>query len=156
MSSTGRTPAESVVTLGQLMLPDDANPSGDVHGGVVMKLVDTAAGLAAMRHARSRCVTAVIDSMTFEAPVHIGDLLHLDARLTWTGRTSMEIEVIVETEDILAGTRIRTSTAYVVYVALDANARPTPVPSLITTTDEERERWAAAERRRSLRLAHHS
>lgn len=120
-----------------------------------MKLVDTAAGLAAMRHARSRCVTAVIDSMTFEAPVHIGDLLHLDARLTWTGRTSMEIEVVVETEDILAGTRIRTSTAYVVYVALDANARPTEVPPLITTTDEERDRWAAAERRRAVRLAHH-
>ncbi len=155
MSSNGRTPAESVVTLGQLMLPDDANPSGDVHGGVVMKLVDTAAGLAAMRHSRSRCVTAVIDSMTFEAPVHIGDLLHLDARLTWTGRTSMEIEVVVETEDILAGTRIRTSTAYVVYVALDANARPTEVPPLITTTDEERDRWAAAERRRAVRLAHH-
>src|SRR6478736_3107149 len=88
MTENGRTPAESAVTLGQLMLPDDANPSGYVHGGVVMKLVDTAAGIAATRHARSRCVTVEIDSMTFLAPVHIGDLLHLDAVLTWTGRTS--------------------------------------------------------------------
>ena len=98
--TTGRTPAESEVTLGQLMLPDDANPSGDVHGGVVMKLVDTAAGIAAMRHARSRCVTIEMDSMTFEAPVHVGDLLHLYARLNWTGRTSIEIEVTVEAENV--------------------------------------------------------
>lgn len=139
--------------LAQLMLPDDANPSGDVHGGVVMKLVDTAAGIAAMRHARSRVVTATMDSMTFEAPVHIGDLLHLQARLTWTGRTSMEIEVFVEAENILAGVRRRTSTAYLVYVALDADGIPRPIPSLALETDEERARWTAAERRRAVRLA---
>lgn len=148
----GRRPAESEVTLGQLMLPDDANPSGDVHGGVVMKLVDNAAGLAAMRHARSRCVTVAIDSMTFEAPVHIGDLLHLHARLTWSGRTSMEIEVTVEAENILAGTRRRTSTAYVVYVALDEHAHPRPVPPLLLESADEWARWKAAERRREVRL----
>jgi acyl-CoA hydrolase len=139
--------------LAQLMLPDDANPSGDVHGGVVMKLVDTAAGIAATRHARSRVVTATMDSMTFEAPVHIGDLLHLQARLTWTGRTSMEIEVFVEAENILTGVRRRTSNAYLVYVALDADGIPRPIPSLHLETDEERARWAAAERRRAVRLA---
>jgi acyl-CoA hydrolase len=153
VGTEGRTPAESAVTLGQQMLPDDANPSGDVHGGVVMKLVDTAAGLAAMRHARSRCVTAVMDSMTFEAPVHIGDLLHLDAHLTWTGRTSMEIEVLVEAENIIAGTRRRTSTAYLVYVALDAEGSPAPVPPLIVSSDQERAKWEAAERRRAVRLS---
>jgi acyl-CoA hydrolase len=153
VSSERRTVADSEVMLAQLMLPDDANPSGDVHGGVVMKLVDTAAGIAAMRHARSRVVTAAMDSMTFEAPVHIGDLLHLVARLTWTGRTSMEIEVIVEAENILAGIRRRTSTAYLVYVALDADGSPRPIPVLSLDTDEERARWSAAERRRTVRLA---
>jgi len=153
MTSEGRTAAESVVTLGQLMLPQDANPSGDVHGGVVMKLVDTAAGLTAVRHTRSRCVTVAMDSMTFEGPVHVGDLLHLHSVLSWTGRTSMEIEVTVEAENILAGHRRRTSTAYLVYVALDDEGRPKPVPLLIPTTEEERIRWAAAERRRTIRLA---
>jgi len=154
MTNDGRTAEESVVTLGQVMLPNDANPSGDIHGGVVMKLIDTAAGLTATRHPRSRCVTVAMDSMTFEGPVHIGDLLHLHSVLTWTGRTSMEIEVTVEAENILAGTRRRTSTAYLVYVALDADGHPKPVPPLSPTTDEERARWAAAERRRAVRLAH--
>jgi acyl-CoA hydrolase len=154
VSSERRTPADSEVILAQLMLPNDANPSGDVHGGVVMMLVDTAAGLAATRHARSRTVTVAMDSMTFEAPVHIGDLLHLVARLTWTGRTSMEIEVVVEAENVLTGDRRRTSTAYLVYVALDAEGKPRPVPPLVPQTDEDRARWAAAERRRAVRLAH--
>lgn len=154
MDDEARSPDESAVTLAQLMLPDDANPSGDVHGGVVMKLVDTAAGIAAIRHARSRAVTVAMDSMTFEGPVHIGDLLHLHARLTWTGRTSMEIEVTVEAEDIVRGLRRRTSTAYLVYVALDGEARPRPVPPLALRTDEDRARWTAAERRRAIRLAH--
>jgi uncharacterized protein (TIGR00369 family) len=154
VATEGRPPAESAVTLGQLMLPNDANPAGDVHGGVIMKLVDTAAGLAAMRHAHSRCVTVAMDYMTFEAPVHVGDLVHLTATLTWTGRTSMEIEVVVEAENILAGTRLRTSKAHLVYVALDDDAHPKPVPPLTPTTDEERARWDAAVRRRTARLAH--
>lgn len=154
MTNETRTPADSEVILAQLMLPNDANPSGDVHGGVVMMLVDTAAGLAATRHARSRTVTVAMDSMTFEAPVHIGDLLHLVARLTWTGRTSMEVEVVVEAEDVMTGVRRRTSTAYLVYVALDADGRPRPVPPLAPATAEDRARWAAAERRRAARMAH--
>jgi acyl-CoA hydrolase len=154
VSSEARSPAESEVVLAQLMLPDDANPAGDVHGGVIMKLVDNAAGIVATRHARSRAVTVAMDSMTFEAPVHIGDLVELVARLTWTGRTSMEIEVVVEAENVLTGARRRTSTAYLVYVALDEVGKPRPVPPLKMETEEERIRWAAAERRRAARLAH--
>jgi uncharacterized protein (TIGR00369 family) len=153
MSNESRAATDSEIVLAQLMLPNDANPYGDVHGGVVMKLVDTAAGLAAARHARARAVTVAMDSMTFEAPVHVGDLVRVAARLTWTGRTSMEIEVTVEAEEVLTGTSRRTSTAYLVYVALDDDGNPRPVPPLAVESEAERVRWAAAERRRAARLA---
>lgn len=153
MSTSDRATAESEVLLAQLMLPNDANPYGDVHGGVVMKLVDTAAGLAAARHARARAVTVAMDSMTFEAPVHVGDLVHVVARLTWTGRTSMEIEVTVDAEHVLTGERRQTSKAYLVYVALNEDGVPQPVPALAIETDEDRARWDAAVRRRAVRLA---
>ena len=139
--------------LAQQMLPQDANAQGDVHGGVVMKLVDTCGALAAVRHARSRVVTAVMDSMTFEAPVHVGNVVHLRACLTWTGRTSMEVKVVVEAEDVLTGVRRVTSEASLVYVALDAEGRPKPIPPFEPSTDDERLEWAAAQRRRDARLA---
>jgi len=139
--------------LAQQMLPQDANPHGDVHGGAVMKLVDTCGALAAVRHARSRVVTAVMDSMTFEAPVHVGNVVHLRACLTWTGRTSMEVRVVVEAEDILSGERRVTSEAFLVYVALDEEGRPKPIPPFEPSTDEERAEWTAAQRRRDFRLA---
>jgi acyl-CoA hydrolase len=139
--------------LAQQMLPQDANPHGDIHGGTVMKLVDTCGALAAIRHARTRVVTAVVDSMTFAAPVHVGNVLHLRARLTWTGRTSMEVKVVAEAEDVLTGVRRVTSEAYVVYVALDEDGRPKPIQPFAPTSDEERVEWARAERRREARLA---
>jgi acyl-CoA hydrolase len=139
--------------LAQQMLPQDANAQGDVHGGAVMKLVDTCGALAAVRHARSRVVTAVMDSMTFEAPVHVGYVVHLRACLTWTGRTSMEVRVTVEAEDILSGVRRLTSKAFLVYVALDDDGRPRAVPAFEPSSDAERVEWAAAQRRREARLA---
>jgi uncharacterized protein (TIGR00369 family) len=151
-SPAARRPDESAVVLAQLMLPTDANAQGDVHGGAIMKLVDTAGALAAMRHARSRVVTVVMDSMTFQEPVHVGDLVHVAARLTWTGRTSMEVVVSVEAEDAVRGTRRRTSDAFLVYVALDQHGRPQPVPPLAVETVEERALWQAAEQRREARL----
>ncbi|MBX6342544.1 MAG: acyl-CoA thioesterase [Thermomicrobiaceae bacterium] len=144
---------DSEVTLAQLMLPSDANPHGNVHGGTIMKLVDTAAGIAATRHARRRVVTLMIDSMTFLHPVYVGDLVTLRARLTWTGRTSMEVEVTVDAEKPTTGEVTHTSTAYLVYVALDDAGRPTPVPPLLLESEAERERWAAAEARHAYRLA---
>ncbi|HUY99500.1 MAG TPA: acyl-CoA thioesterase [Thermomicrobiaceae bacterium] len=144
---------ESEVTLAQLMLPSDANPHGNVHGGTVMMLVDTAGGIAAARHARCRVATVMVDSMTFLHPVFVGDLLLLSARLTWTGRTSMEVEVTVSAETITTGELTHTSTAYLVYVALDDASQPYPVPPLLLEQPDERRRWEEAESRRAYRLA---
>jgi acyl-CoA hydrolase len=144
---------ESEVTLAQVMLPSDANGQGNVHGGTIMKLVDTAGGIAAIRHARRRVVTVIMDSMTFLEPVYVGDLVTVRARLTWTGTSSMEAEVRVEAENVPTGRVTHTSTAYLVYVALDDDGKPCKVPTLQITSDEEQARWRQAEARRVYRLA---
>lgn len=144
---------ESEVTLAQVMLPSDANGQGNVHGGTIMKLVDTAGGISAIRHARRRVVTVIMDSMTFLQPVYVGDLVTVRARLTWTGTSSMEAEVRVEGEDVPTGAVTHTSTAYLVYVALDDDGKPCPVPPLQLKTDDERIRWKQAEARHHYRLA---
>lgn len=148
----GKTISESRLTLNQLMLPEHANTMGNVHGGVIMKLVDEAGGLCATRHARRPAVTVAIDSMTFDKPVHVGELLELTAEVTWTGRTSMEVVVTVVAENPLTGDRVPTNSAYLVYVALDARGQPTPVPPLISETDAGRERLAAAQKRQEYRI----
>jgi uncharacterized protein (TIGR00369 family) len=140
------------LTLAQVMLPEDANPRGNVHGGTLMKLADSAGGVCATRHTRQRVVTVVIDSMTFEQPVYVGNLVVLHAEVTWTGRTSIETEVRIEAEDVLTGEVRRISTAYLVYVAIDDDGRPTPVRPLEVRTAEQRRRWQAAEARRSRRI----
>lgn len=134
------------------MLPEDANPAGNVHGGTLMKLADTAGGIAAVRHARRRLVTAVMDSMTFEQPVYVGNLVLLHSTVTWTGRTSLETEVTIDAEDVITGEVRHISTAYFVYVAIDEHGRPVPVTSLQVSTAEQRRRWEAAEERRAARL----
>ena len=141
------------IVLAQVMLPTDANAQGNVHGGTLMKLADTAGAIAAMRHAGRRVVTAMMDSMTFEEPVSVGDLVVIDAGVTWVGRSSIEVEVTIDAENIVAGDRRRTSTAYFVYVALDEHDRPCPIPPLPLRTDDERARFAQAEERRRFRLA---
>src|SRR5919197_932789 len=117
-----------------MMLPEDANPAGNVHGGTLMKLADSAGGIAAARHARRRLVTVVMDSMTFEQPVYVGNLILIHACVTWTGRTSLETEVTINAEDVLTGEVRRISTAYFVYVAIDEHGRPIPVPPLQVTS----------------------
>jgi uncharacterized protein (TIGR00369 family) len=143
---------DSQVTLSQLMLPQHANPRGNIHGGVIMKLVDEAGALCAMRHAQRQVVTVAIDSMTFHSPVQVGELVTLEASLNRVGRSSMEVEVQVTAEDPLTGECTHTNTAFLVYVALDKDGRPTRVPPLILETDEERRRWAEAEERQQDRL----
>lgn len=148
----GKAPAASRITLTQLMGPGSANTLGNVHGGYIMKLCDEAGGMAASKHARRPAVTIAVDSMTFHSPVHIGDLLTVTGEVTWTGRTSMETRVVVTAENVLTGIATHTNTAYFVYVALDEQGKPTPVPPVLCSTEEERARFARAAERQAYRL----
>lgn len=150
----GRTVAESQTTLVQLMEITHANLAGIVHGGEVMKLVDTAAGIAAIKHAGGMCVTVSMDEMSFLHPVHVGDLLTVRASVNDVGTTSLEIGVRVEVEDVISGERRHTSSAYLVFVALDENGKPRPVPPLLADSAAERRRQREAKIRRQTRLAH--
>ena len=143
----------SRTTIAQLMHPEHANSQGNVHGGWIMKLVDEAGSLACMRHAGQRVVTVAIDKMVFRQPIRIGDLIILDAEVTYTGRSSMEVEVQVVAENPISGQRTHTNTAYMVYVALDATGRPTPVPPVVAENPEEQARIDAAKIRQTIRLA---
>ena len=124
--------SESRVVMGQMMNPENANPAGNVHGGDIMKL---------------------IDRMDFHHPVYIGDFLILKASVNFVGRTSMEVGVRVEAENPITGEKRHTGSAYLTYVALDANRRPIQLPSLILETDDDRHRNTEAEERRRMRLA---
>lgn len=152
-SPSPKTMHASHIQIAQTMNPEHANPQGNVHGGWIMKLVDEAGALASMRHARQRTVTVAIDQMTFHKPIRIGDLVILDAEVTFTGQTSMEVEVNVVAENPITGERTYTNTAYLVFVALDENDKPSPVPPLIAETLDERARMQAACERQRRRLA---
>ena len=143
----------SQISIAQLMQPEHANNLGNVHGGWIMKLVDEAGALACMRHAQRRVVTVAIDQMVFRQPIRIGDLVNLKAEVTYAGRTSLEAEVQVTAEDPVSGKQTHTNTAYLVYVALDKNGQPAPVPPLLAETDEEKQRMRQAEKRQQRRLA---
>jgi acyl-CoA hydrolase len=117
-----------------------------------MKLCDEAGGMAAVKHARHPAVTVTVDSMAFHSPVQIGHLVTVTAEVTWVGRTSMETRVVVAAEDVLSGNIVHTNTAYFVYVALDEQGNPTPVPPLIRETEEEQARWQRAAKRQEERL----
>lgn len=147
---------DSRTTLQQLMLPEHANIVGTVHGGMIMRLCDEAGALCAMRHAQRNCVTVWMDSMTFESPVHVGEVLQLSASINYVGRTSMEVGVKVTAEDPIRGVVTHTNSAYLVFVALDDDRRPTPVPALIVETDEQRRRYAEGEARHQRRMTHKS
>lgn len=142
----------SRVTLSQLMHLEHANLLGNVHGGWVMKLVDEAGAWSCMRHSQRKVVTVAIDSMVFRQPIKIGDLIILNAEVTYAGRTSMEVEVEVLAENPITGERTHTNTAYLVYVALDDEGRPTAVPPLLPETDEEKRKAEAAKERQERRL----
>lgn len=144
---SGRKVSESTVALVQVMTQQDANLAGNVHGGNIMKLADTAAGVAAMRHAGGNVVTASVDRFDFHAPIYIGNIVTLKASLNFAGRTSMEVGVRVEAEDLFSGRITHTNSCYFTMVALDPAGRPTEVPRLIPETGDDRRRTAAAEQR---------
>lgn len=144
-----RTVSETRVEAAEMMQPHHANPAGNVHGGVIMKMIDDAAGVVAIRHARSNVVTASIDRLEFHAPVYVGNLVVLKASINYVGRTSMEVGVRVEAEDLRSGVVRHTASAYLTFVALDERGRPAAVPPLELESDEDRRRWEGALRRRN-------
>ena len=155
MSDPGpRTVADSKVTLTQMMEVTDANVTGNVHGGVIMRLVDTAAALAAIKHSGGVALTVGIDEMTFLEPVHIGEVVVLNASVNDVGRTSMECGVRVEAQDPLTGDVRHVNSAYLVFVAVDQEGKPRPVPPLVAESEVERRRQLEAKLRRERRIAH--
>ncbi|MGC9219821.1 MAG: acyl-CoA thioesterase [Solirubrobacteraceae bacterium] len=146
-------PGNTRTVLAHWMGVADANTSGDVHGGTIMKLVDEAAGVAAVRHAHCRVVTASMDRMSFLVPIKIGQLVTFNATVNAAWNTSMEIGVSVVAEEPSSGEVWHASSAYLTFVALDADGRPTKVPELVPVTAEDERRRREAELRRAIRLA---
>ena len=135
-----------------LMMPQDENVRGHVFGGALLAMLDKTAAVCAMRHARLTCVTASVDRMDFRKPIMIGELVIMKASVNWVGRTSMEIGVRVEAENILTGKRHHTNSCYTTFVAIDEHGAPVAVPGLVCETDDDRRRNAAAAERRRRRL----
>ena len=134
------------------MFPSNANPSGNVFGGYILKQIDLIAGLVAQRHAQTNAVTASIDRVNFLKPVFVGDVLVLHARLNYVHRSSMEIEIIVSAENLTKGTSTLTGTAFVTMVALDKNGKPTQVPELILESEEDKRKFAEGKLRMEQRI----
>ena len=148
----GKKIKDSSVIMVQPMSPQDANQAGNVQGGVIMKLIDMAGAIVALRHARMNIVTASVDRIDFLHPVYVGDVLSLKASLNLVGRTSMEVGVRVESENPLTGEIRYNASAFLTYVALDKDKKPAEVPPLILETDEDKRRNEDAQARREARL----
>ena len=146
-----KTSKESQVIMTHLVLPQDANPAGNLHGGVILKHIDTAGGVVAKKHSRTNIVNVSIDRMAFKQPAYMGELLTFKASLNHVGRSSMEIGVRVESENLKTGEIRHTNSAYLTYVALGEDGKPTRVPPLALETETAKRRYKEAELRRELR-----
>lgn len=144
--------SDSKVQIAQVMMPEHSNAAGNVHGGYILKLVDQAGAIVAARHTHQNCVTASVDRMDFISPVYIGNLVFAMASINYTGKTSMEIGVRIEAECLKTGTHTHVGSAYLTFVALDENDKPTEIPQIIIETDEEKRRFNDAKKRREIRL----
>ncbi len=152
-SRNTRSPDESASEITEFMLPGDVNNLGHIFGGVLLSMVDRAAAVTAMRHARQPCVTVSINQVDFKEPIYAGELVVCSARVTYVGRTSMEIGVRVVTEHPMTGHQRHTNDCFLTFVAIDENHRPSPVPGLELTTDEDKERFEDGKLRRENREA---
>jgi acyl-CoA hydrolase len=147
-----KSPSESHAEVIVRMFPSDANPAGNVFGGEILKHIDMVAGIVAQRHSQSNAVTISMDSVNFLKPVFVGNVLTLNARINYVHNSSMEIEVRAEAEDIITGIRTITGTAFVTFVALDKNGKPTPAPKLSLKTDDDRTKFEEGKIRMDTRL----
>jgi len=147
-----KTVTESSVFIVQQMTQSDANLAGNVHGGAIMRLIDSTAGIVAVRHASSNAVTASIDRLDFHSPVYVGDLLIVNACINYAGTSSMEIGARVEAEDFRSGERRHTASAYLTFVALDSEGKPSQIPPIDLKTEEDNRRHREGEERRKTRL----
>jgi len=152
MSLTPKTPRESLTIMVRIMMPMDANNSGNVFGGAILRMIDEVGSVVALKHARTNVVTASVDRMDFYHPVYIGDMLRLSASINFVHRTSMEVGVRVEAENPISGEVRHTGTCFLTYVGLDSNRKPTVIPGLNLETEEDKRRWAEAQERRKARL----
>jgi acyl-CoA hydrolase len=152
MDLTPKRATESATEMVQVVLPNDANPLGFILGGTVMHLIDIAGAIACHRHTRSLLVTAAVDDLQFLHPIKVGDLIILESHVTCTFRTSLEVRVDVYSEEILTGTRLHTSRAYLTFVTIDRDGGRVPVVPLLVETDDERRVCEDARKRRAERL----
>jgi acyl-CoA hydrolase len=147
-----KTVDESRTTMTEIVLPNDANVYGNMLGGRVMHLIDLAGAIAAFRHCRQPVVTVSVDSLIFHHPIKVGELILLEAVVNRAFSTSMEVEVKVCSEHTLTGKRLKTSTAFLTFVALDKDGKPSRVPPSLAETPEQQKRYHAARQRRKRRL----
>ena len=153
VSMSQKSPDESRAEMIVRTLPSDANPAGNVFGGEILKQIDLVAGLVGQRHSQKNTVTASMDQVNFLKPVFVGNALILNARITYVRRSSMEVEIKVEAENMEKATRTVTGTAYVTLVALNPDGKPCSVPQLLLKTDEDRQKFQEGKSRMEYRIS---
>src|SRR5574341_2047033 len=141
LKSSSKNISHSRTIMSQLMMPNDANQMGTIHGGVILSIADKVAYVCACRHADSYCVTASVDRVSFDSPIKVGQLVTFEATIRYVGRTSMEVGIDIFAEDLLTRIKTHTNTCYFTMVAIDQSGRPKPVPQLVLETDDEKKRF---------------